>query len=202
MLRRVEIPDAMSVALEDAKFHLRVDHDEEDETIRGMLQAAIDACADYAGRAFDRAVYEYSPPCWPCCRYLDIPIAPVSTVTSVVYVDDDGNLMTIAGAVWKWHATPAGARVLFDPGYSWPTIGTTFQSEGRPIRVTLEAGYDAPDFSQGEDPELKLPSQARSAIMLTLGNLYANREGVVIGKTAVELPLGVRNLLNQIRIYR
>lgn len=202
MLRRLEIPAEMCVTLEDAKAHLRVDHDVEDDVISSLLQASIDACADYAARAFDQTVYEYSASCWPCRGCLEIPIAPVGAVSSVKYVDEDGAMQTVAGASWKWERTDAGARVLFDPDYSLPALGTRFQAGGDAIRVTLQAGYDVGDFSQGDDPEMKLPSEARSAIMLMLGGLYANRENVVIGRTAIELPLGVRYLLDKIRVYR
>lgn len=37
--------------------------------------------------------------------------------------------------------------------------------------------------------------RVEAAVRLTLGNLYANREQVVVGATAVELPQGVSELL-------
>lgn len=42
----------------------------------------------------------------------------------------------------------------------------------------------------------------RSAVLLTLGNLYANRESVTVtnGQNAAELPMGVRFLLNPYRL--
>ncbi|AWH21874.1 MULTISPECIES: head-tail connector protein [Stenotrophomonas] len=38
-----------------------------------------------------------------------------------------------------------------------------------------------------------------SAVLLTIGHLYANRSDVVVGATAVELPLGARSLLRPYR---
>jgi len=38
-----------------------------------------------------------------------------------------------------------------------------------------------------------------AAVLLTIGHLYANRSDVVVGATAVELPLGARSLLRPYR---
>jgi len=46
------------------------------------------------------------------------------------------------------------------------------------------------------------PSELEKAAMfLFLGHLYENRETVVIGATAVEMPLGARRLLDMYRVY-
>jgi len=41
----------------------------------------------------------------------------------------------------------------------------------------------------------------KAAMFLFLGHLYENREAVVIGATAVEMPLGARWLLDKYRVY-
>lgn len=46
----------------------------------------------------------------------------------------------------------------------------------------------------GVDP-LVISPVVRSAVLLTLGHLYTNREDVVAGVSVVELPLGARSLL-------
>lgn len=42
-------------------------------------------------------------------------------------------------------------------------------------------------------------SSIRSAILLTLGHLYANRSDVLLGSTATELPRGARDLIRPLR---
>ncbi|MGV3679772.1 MAG: head-tail connector protein [Acidovorax sp.] len=56
----------------------------------------------------------------------------------------------------------------------------------------LEAAVTA--GTAGEDP-LVISPVVRSAILLTLGHLYANREDVVAGVSVAELPLGAKSLL-------
>lgn len=51
----------------------------------------------------------------------------------------------------------------------------------------------------GDDPILINPS-IKAACLLILGHLYMNREDVVVGVTAVELPMGSRSLLMPYRV--
>lgn len=51
----------------------------------------------------------------------------------------------------------------------------------------------------GKDPVLINPS-IRAACLLILGSLYANREDVVVGTIASELPMGSRTLLTPYRV--
>lgn len=41
----------------------------------------------------------------------------------------------------------------------------------------------------------------KAAMLMFLGHLYEHRETVVIGNTAVEMPLGATRLLDQYRVY-
>lgn len=197
-LRQVSIPATRCVTLDEAKAHLRVDHDLEDNNIALYLDAAIAACADFASRAFDQVQYRLTLDRWPSSGIIDIPIAPVVAVASVGYLDEAEASNTLAADRWYWTPTPAGARVWFRSAYDLPSLADRVDS----IVVDLEAGYDPPDYSEGEDPEFKLPAQAKAAILLTVGHLFANREDVVVGKGAVQLPRGARAFLDQIRIYR
>lgn len=204
MLERLAATNEPSVSLDDCKAHLRVDHDAEDDSITTLLQASIDACADEAGRAFDRAPYMLSERCWPACGYFDLPLAPIISVDAVEYVDEEGALQTVSPDSWTWWRTHNGARVLIDPDYDRPDLASDFDSgNGRQVRVTFTAGYLPPSEVQDDSPgDLRLPAQARAAVLLTVGHFYANREAVLVGKTAVALPIGTKHLLSQIRVYR
>ena len=55
------------------------------------------------------------------------------------------------------------------------------------------------DGSSGSKPMLLNPS-IRAACLLITGNLYANREDVVVGTISSDLPMGSRTLLTPYRI--
>lgn len=41
----------------------------------------------------------------------------------------------------------------------------------------------------------------KAAMLMFIGHLYEHRESVIIGDTAVEMPLGATRLLDQYRVY-
>ncbi|WP_296187886.1 head-tail connector protein [Pseudomonas sp. UBA1879] len=55
------------------------------------------------------------------------------------------------------------------------------------------------DGTAGADPIVINPS-VRAACLLILGHLYANREDVVVGGGAGEIPMGSRSLLTPYRV--
>jgi hypothetical protein len=67
-------------------------------------------------------------------------------------------------------------------------------------RRTLYQNATDPGFATDEDA-LLLDDDIRAAMLLCIGNWYANREAAVIGDTAVALPLAVEDLLQPYRIY-
>jgi uncharacterized phage protein (predicted DNA packaging) len=60
-------------------------------------------------------------------------------------------------------------------------------------------GAAVPD---GDADGIVMPPAVRSAIYLLTGHLFENRESVVIGKTAIDLPMAVRFLLAPYRVWR
>lgn len=67
-------------------------------------------------------------------------------------------------------------------------------------RRTLYLLNTDPGFETDEN-RLLVDDDIRAAILLLIGLWYANRESVVIGETAVKLPLAVDSLLQPYRIY-
>lgn len=88
------------------------------------------------------------------------------------------------------------------PAVVYPAIGDTWPTTltGSPQAVTVRftAGFDAP----GSSPSVAvLPYRAAAAVRLMLGHLYEHREATVLDqRTIVELPLGVRALLQRLNI--
>lgn len=198
MIQQTSNPEMRAVSLETAKSHLRVDQDIEDDLIGAYLDAAIEDAAKYSGRAINQADYRVTFDSWDDgCGFLNLPIAPVVVVLSVNYVNEAGDDVALAGGDWYFEETPEGGRVRFTDAFTAPTV----RDRPASVFVELTAGYD-PEDASGADPELKLPPVILAAILLTVGSLYANREDVVVGRTASILPKGAEMLLDRKRIYR
>lgn len=201
MLKRLTPPVMPAVTLLDAKTHLRIDHDLEDERIRIYLGAAIEFVEDHTGRALAEASFEQTFNEWPACGYLDLAIAPVRSVDAVAYMDVDGVEQTLSATDedWYWRATAEGARITFtdtfDPPDLWERLGD--------VRVRFTAGYNAPrNTAVDTDASLNAPDRAREAVLLLLGDFYENRQDTIMGTSVLQLPRGAQALLDQLRIYR
>ena len=67
-------------------------------------------------------------------------------------------------------------------------------------RRKLYKTNDEPGFADDAD-RLLLNDDVRTAMLLLIGHWYANRESVVVGETAAQVPFAVEALLQPYRIY-
>ena len=70
----------------------------------------------------------------------------------------------------------------------------------RTFYVDSDALADAVIAGQAGSDPMVINSSIKAACYLMIGNLYANREAVVDSRAAVEMPLGVKQLLDPFRI--
>ena len=163
-------PEAEPVSLSEAKLHLRVSHDDEDDLIGSLISAARKWCEDYQGRSYvtrtiTAKVDEFG-------SSIDLPRPPIQSVTSVKYTDSDGTEITVDSD--DYEVDTIGDKVISD---EWPD---------EQLEVAYVAGYgDAAD----------VPDLFKAAIKLIVGHLYENREQVTSLRVQ-DLPMGVVHLLD------
>lgn len=185
-------PTAEPVSLAEAKAHLRVTHADEDGLIATYLMSARASAENYTRRAlavqtFDQS-FDYD---WPdnACLYgrtrLVLLRSPLVSVTSVTYIDTAGATQTLNPLQYQVDLTEIEGRI--EPAYNvtWPSV----RDQMAAVVVRYVAGYS------------QIPEPVRSAILLTLGHLYKNRESVMSGPVPNELPLGAEHLLFPYRVF-
>ena len=187
-LRLITPPAEEPITLEEAKQHLRVEDSSQDLLIGLYIMAArqhIDGKDGWLGRAIVSQTWELSLDTFPADE-IQIPLVPLVSITSVVYDDEDGIEQTIDGA--DYTLDPAG-WVVTAGDYSWPTPITAINA----VRVRFVAGYgDAAD----------VPATIKAAILLMVGDLYAQRESFATGPaSAVPMSTTVENLLAPLRVW-
>lgn len=197
-LKPIEVEDThLPVSIETVKAHLRVDTDDEDDLIEAYLRAAGREFERQTSRGLFPTLYEWRLDAWPCSGE-ELPFGPVREVTSLAYIDADGETQDIDEANWSMVLSDRGARVVYAEGYTPPAPGRAVDG----VAIRFWAGHDARNDAASESEEhLALPRSADMALLLMVAHWYQNREAAS-AQTLAEIPLGAAQMMAGLRIYR
>lgn len=127
---------------------------------------------------------------------LVVPLAPLISVTSVTYLDQDGASQTWSSSTGYQTDIPTGnpwmpaGRIMPREGQTWPdTQSNTFNA----VTIRFVCGYGAASA---------VPLPLKQAMLLLIGHWYEHREAVNIGNIVnlvTLVPLGFDDLLYQFR---
>lgn len=171
---RTAAPAASPVSLDEAKAHLRVEGSDEDTLITAMIEAAtshLDGWSGVLGRALVTQTWSQTFDAF--ADRLRLPM-PAATVTSVTYVDADGVTTTVSSDAYVLRTDALGSFVEPVHGETWPTP----RDQSGAVAVVFTCGQAASD----------VPAAIKAALLLMVGDLYASREGVIVGTISSENP--------------
>lgn len=181
LLKRVSAL-ASPVLLDDARSHLRVTGSDEDMLITQQLAAAVAAVSERTGRRLGTETWSASYS--SVSGDLDLPMAPVQSITSITYWDANDAQQTAQLTDFYFFADDDFATLRPKPGRAWPSANSNRMDA---ITVTFVAGYSP------------IPAPLRTAVLMTLGHLFENREAVSVGLSVAEFPVGVADMVD---LYR
>lgn len=181
-------PAIKPVTVEYVKKHSLIDHDEQDDVIDLLIDAAtthLDGWTGILGRALCEQTWRQDYDDFASC--LRLPLGPVVSVEAVTYIDTDGIEQTVDEADYTLRTDSLGSYVEFGCEYSFPSLN----SANAAVSVEFVAGYPVTDGAWTG------PAAIKHAIMLLVAHWFENREAVLTGQSAaaVALPLGVDALL-------
>lgn len=176
----IEPVSTAPVTLEEAKAQIVVTHALDDELIDSFIVAALDQVERATNVNFGLKTIDLYLDEFPA-RMFALGVHPVQEVVSINYDDENGDEQTIASDQYRVDTVSLLGRLQTING--WPTVDAArFNS----VRIRCKVGYT--------DATL-VPSSVKQAMLLVIAHLYENREGVITGTIAAELPLGVKALL-------
>lgn len=200
---RTAAPAITPISLVEAKAHLRVDHNDDDTLITALIAAAVDHLDGWTG-ILGRCLVEQE---WrqdfdAFARILCLPLGPVISVTTVTWRNTAGQVSTVDG-IWYSLQIDSGGRyfVRFRDDYSFPSD----LYERGAVSVTYKAGYATVPEVPADGETSAIPAQStvppalKVALLLLVGNWYANRETMVVGATVEGLPFAVDVLIAPFR---
>ena len=186
-------PALEPVTVVEAKAHLRETGDDNDGQIAGYILAARQGAEDFCRRKLYTQTWDFTlDGDWPLVKIngeyrqrIILPLPPLQSVTHVKYYDTAGVEQTLASNQYRVDPTSYEGRI--DPAYgvTWPVV----RDQMATITVRMVVGYSA------------LPEPVRQAILLTVGHFYSNRESVIVGTSAMELPQAAQALLFPYRSF-
>jgi len=174
------------VSLTEAKSHLKVDTTADDTYITSIIKAATQLSEEYTNRFFINTVIEQT-----CSNFAQLQTlfkSKVSAVAHVKYYDSDNSLQTLSTTIYDTQLKYEPSQIQLADDKSFPEI--TKRNDAVVARYTVGYGSAASD----------VPEIIKQAILLTIGNFYQNRNSVVIGRIATELPMNVKWLLDTYKV--
>lgn len=139
-VKTVTGPAVEPVTLTDVKTDLRIDHDNDDILLIGLIAAAREDAERLARRAFIQRTLELSLRAWPMDGMIRLPFPPAVNVASITYYDDANAAATMPAGDYIVVADTEPALITLAKSAIWPTA--TLRSV-YPIRVRYTAGYGA-----------------------------------------------------------
>ena len=173
------------VSLTEAKSHLKVDTTADDTYITSIIKAATQLSEEYTNRFFIDTVIDQT--CSDFAQLQTLFKSKVSAVAHVKYYDSDNSLQTLSATIYDTQLQYEPSQIQLADDKSFPEI--TKRNDAVVARYTV--GYG----TASDVPEI-----IKQAILLTIGNFYQNRNSVVIGRIATELPMNVKWLLDTYKV--
>lgn len=153
----------LPVSVAEMKDRSRISTSSEDALIAEMLEEATRAAEEYTWSRFISQTWDAY-----CDRFADLknglPYPPASSVTSVTYVDTDGDTQTVSTDTWELGEEMGIGVVRLKYDQSWPT---DVRSHSDAVIVRLICGYGAASA---------VPQGIKAAIILHAGAAYECRE--------------------------
>lgn len=210
-LQLVSAPNSEPVSLEEAKAHLRLDFNDDDQLVLSLISAAREVVEGNLRRAVFSQTYELTldqfpyptgtltrtpdqrenylfPSIYFSDYAIEFPLSKVTSVDSITFVDVTGEKVTLPEAQYAFDVNTVPARIVPSNGGTWPYINS--YSPGS-ITITFKAGEWNSDT---------VPASVKQAMLLLLGHWYANREAVT-DKAMTTLPMAVDCLLARFVSY-
>ncbi len=179
-------PASTVVSLAEAKTFLRIDsdYDDDDTYITNLIDVATSVVEEFTRRRLISQTFNIFYDEFP--SYIDLQIGEVASVTHIKYYDTSNSLQTLAASNYDVDTKIRPGRIYESENGDFPD---TFE---RPNAVEVEFVVGA---TAGE-----VPAPIKQAMFIVIGRYYENRQDVVTGTIASELPLMVNHLLTPYRL--
>ena len=195
-LRLITAPAVEPITLIEARLHLRLDAEgsplahPDDDIVTALISTAreyMDGRDGILGRCLITQTWELVLDEFPSAE-IKVPLPPLQTISSIKYDDADGIERTITASNYLVDTSSQPGWVVPISTYTWPSTLDGINT----VRVRFVAGYGV---------AVDVPVRIKQAMLLLIGHWYQQRESVLVGPIATDLPMGVDALLTPLRVW-
>ncbi len=173
----ITAPAKEPITKAEAKLFLKVDHTDDDALIDSMIIAARVHAEKYTSRVFITQTWQFFLNNFPSNNNdIILPKPPLISVTSVKFTDEDNVQVTFSVDNYSISTNSIRGSIILNPDKEWPsdTLHTA-----NPIEIEFVAGY-------GEETT-DISELLRSAMLLSIADLYETRQDIITGSTVANL---------------
>lgn len=154
-------PAEEPLSLSEAKLHLRITHDADDDALAALIKAAREMCESWTGLSLVTRHYAFTADGWDG-QPLELPMPPLQSVDEI--------------AVYN----AGGEESIFDEDFYYA------ETAGRPGRVILKEGATPPQpglaiggielrYTAGFGAAAAVPASLKQGMLRLVAHLYMNR---------------------------
>ncbi|MBV6343226.1 head-tail connector protein [Candidatus Magnetobacterium casense] len=176
-------PTIEPVSLEEAKWHLRVDNDDSDYIIEGLIKAGREHIEAVLNRALLTQTWAMYLEEFPDEDFIELPYPPLQGISSLVYTDYNGAATTWGAANYLTDIKSEPGRLVLAYGIDWPSA-TLYPMN--PICITYSCGYSQTKIDD-------IPQSIKQAILIDVADMFESRE-TLTEKNITSIPAIMRLL--------
>jgi uncharacterized phiE125 gp8 family phage protein len=135
-LKLITEPLEHPITLAEARQHLRVTATAEDALILSLIYAAVEHAETFTRRRFITQTWDLVLDYFPC-HEIEIPNAPLQSVSSISYVDTAGSTQVMDAADYQVDVKSKPGRVRPAYGTVWPIPRTQMNA----VEIRFVCGY-------------------------------------------------------------
>lgn len=179
-------PVASPVTIEDARLHLDLDDNYYDSQLDILIDVARRRVEQDTRRSLITQTHVLSMDTFPSNGIIELPTAPVQSVTSVTYVDTNDATQTLSASTYSVDSNNTPSRIVINDDESFPTVRAHYDD----IKVTYVSGYGSTVASV--DPVAKF------AILMLVSHLF-NSPSVTSHGSVNIVPIGYESLIDSLK---
>jgi uncharacterized phiE125 gp8 family phage protein len=159
-------PTVPPISVDEAKDQARISDTASDLLIANYIEAAREAAELYMGRGLLTQTWKLTLDAF--ANVIPLPMAaPLQSITSVKYYDENGVLQTLATSVYDTDLVSRPGRVTLKVDQTWPTL-QTLKRNGL-VEITYVVGWTSADL---------IPERIKQGIRQYVTYLDQDRDGM------------------------